>query len=102
MLKVANSWSSRSLRSVSTTTVGCERADPRRDSVRNHHYGVAAEQRTDLGLVGLQLVEGTVERGVLVAGVLQFDDAKRQPVDEDHNIRPALRLVFDHRVLVDG
>ena len=55
----------------------------------------------DLRLVGLQLVEGAVERGVFVAGVFQLDDAERQAVDEDHDVRPAVRLVLDHGELVD-
>ena len=55
----------------------------------------------DLRLVGLQLVERAVERRVLVAGVLEFDDAERQAVDEDHHVRPAVRLVLDDGELVD-
>ena len=54
----------------------------------------------DLRLVGLQLVERAVERRVLVAGVLQLDHAERQAVDEDHHVRPAVRLVLDHGELV--
>ena len=81
--------------------VGGQRADTRREPVRNHQRRVGAEQRADLRLVGLQLVEGAVERGVLVAGVLEFDHAKRQAVDEDHDVGPAVRLVLDHGELVD-
>ena len=80
--------------------VGGQRADARRDAVRDHQHRVGAEQRRDLRLVGLQLVEGAVERGVLVAGVLQFDHAERQAVDEDHDVGPAVRLVLDDRELV--
>jgi hypothetical protein len=34
-------------------------------------------------------------------GVLEFDDTEGQAVDEGHDIGSALRLVLDHRVLVD-
>ena len=57
-------------------------------------------KRSYLRLVGLQLVERTVEGCVLVAGVLEFDDTERKAVDEDHHVRAAVRLVFDDGVLV--
>ena len=42
-----------------------------------------------------------VQRGVFVAGVFQLDHAERQAVDEDHDVRPPVGLVLDHRELVD-
>ncbi len=56
-------------------TVGGQRTDPRRQPVRDDQGRIAAEQGGDLRLVSLELVERAVQRGVLVAGVLQFDDA---------------------------
>ena len=49
----------------------------------------------------MQLIEGAVERGVLVAGVLEFDHAQGQAVNKDHDIGPTVDLVLDHRELVD-
>ena len=80
--------------------VGGQRADARRNAVRDHQRRVGAEQRRDLRLVGLQLVERPIEGRVLVAGILQFDHTERQAIDEDHHVGPAVRLVLDHRVLV--
>ena len=62
---------------------------------------VPGEQRRDLGLVGLQLVEGVPEGRVLVGRVLQFDDGQRQAVDEQHHVRPALVLVLHDGELID-
>ena len=59
------------------------------------------EERGDFLLVGLQLLPGFPDRGVLVGRVLQFDDAQRQPVDEDHDVGPAVVLALDDRELVD-
>ena len=53
-------------------------------------------------LVGLELLEGRPDRGVLVGGVLQLDDRQRQAVDEQHHVRPARVLVLDDGELVDG
>ena len=80
--------------------VGGQRADASRNAVGDHQRRVGAEQRRYLRLVGLQLVERTVEGCVLVAGILQFDHTERQAVDEDHHVRAAVRLVLDHGVLV--
>ena len=82
--------------------VGGQRADARLQAVGDDQHGVGAEQRGDLGLVGLQLVEGAVERGVLVAGVLQFDDADGQAVEEHDDVGAAVVAVLDDGELVDG
>ncbi|WP_338929244.1 hypothetical protein WDZ11_22165 (plasmid) [Roseomonas mucosa] len=47
-------------------------ADPRRHAIRDDQGGISAEQGGDLRLVGLKLVVGAVQRGVLGAGVLEF------------------------------
>ena len=46
------------------------------------------------------MLERRPDRRVLVGGVLQLDDAQRQPVDEQHDVRPAFVLVLDDRELV--
>lgn len=56
---------------------GTDGADPGLDAVGGDQYGVGGEQRRDLGLVGLQLLEGAPDRGVLVGGVLELDHCQR-------------------------
>ena len=80
---------------------GRQRPDARLQSVRHDERGVEDEQRRDLGLVGLKLLKGRPHRGVLVDGVLQLGDGQRQPVDEQHDVGPALVSVLDHGELVD-
>jgi hypothetical protein len=62
---------------------------------------VRGEERRDLGLVGLELLEGRPDRGVLVRRVLQLHDGQRQAVHEEHKVRPAAVLVLRHGELVD-
>ena len=52
--------------------IGRQRAEPRAEAIRGHEHGVRAEQGRYLVLVGLELVEGSFEGGVLVTGVLQL------------------------------
>ena len=68
------------------------------ESVRGHERGVRAEEGRTLVLVGLELVEGPVEGGVVVAGVLQLDYGQRQAVDEQHHV--GAPMVLDNCVLV--
>ena len=79
-----------------------ERADARLHAVGGDQRRVGREQRRDLRLVGLKLLEGRPDRRVLVGGVLQLDHRQRQPVDEQHHVRPARVLPFRHGELVDG
>ena len=58
------------------------------------------QQRGNLRLVGLHLGVGAPDRRVLIRRVLQLDQPQRQPVDEDHDVRPAVVLPLDHRELV--
>ena len=81
--------------------VGRQRTDPGLQAVRDDQRLVVVEQRRNFLLVGLQLVPGVPDRGVLVGGVLEFDHAQRQPVDEHHDVGPAVVLALDHRELVD-
>ena len=53
-----------------------------------------------MGFVGLKLLECGPDGRVLVGRVLQLDDNQRQPVDEQHDVRPAFALVLDDRELV--
>ena len=50
--------------------------------------------------VGLDLVERAVERGVFVAGVLQFDHGQWQAVYKQYHVGPAVALPLDYRELV--
>ena len=75
--------------------------DARLQPVRHDERRIEDEQRRDLRLVGLKLLEGRPDRGILVDGVLQLHDGQRQPVDEQHDIEPALVSVLDHGELVD-
>ena len=56
--------------------IGRQRAEARVEAVRGHEHGVRAEQGRYLVLVGLELVEGPFEGGVLVARVLQLNDGQ--------------------------
>ena len=60
---------------------GRQRPDARLQAVRHDERRIEDEQRRDLGLVGLKLLESRPHGGVLVDGVLQLDDGQRQPVD---------------------
>jgi hypothetical protein len=53
-----------------------------------------------LGLVGLELLEGAPDRGVLGRGVLQLQHRQRQAIHEQHHVRPAAVLVLHHAELV--
>ena len=53
-----------------------ERANTGLDPVRGHQRLVHGEQRGQLGFVGLELVPGRPDGGVLVRRVLEFDQAK--------------------------
>ena len=78
--------------------MGGERTKARMESVRGHERGVRAEQGRYLVLVGLEVVEGSFEGGVLVAGVLQLHDGQRQTIDEQHHIGAAVVTVLDHEL----
>ena len=46
--------------------------------------------------IGLQLVVGIGNRGVLRRGVLQFKHGQRQAVDEQDKVRATIRAVLDY------
>ena len=78
-----------------------ERADAGLGPVGDHQQLVHGEQRRQLGLVGLELLPGLLDRGVLVGGVLELDHAQGQAVDEEHDVGTAVVLVLDDGELVD-
>jgi len=78
-----------------------ERAHARLDAIGNDQHSIGNEQVGDVFLVGLELVEGSPDIGVLVAGVLQLQHRQRQPVDEQHQVGPAVELGALHAKLVD-
>src|SRR5665647_873517 len=83
-------------------SVGAVHAVARLQPVRRDQQLVIREQTGDLLLVGLELVEGLLDRRLLVGRVLELDDSERQPVDEDDHIGPLVDLALDHGELVDG
>ena len=76
-------------------------ADPRFETIGDDEDRVAREQHWQFHLVGLQLVVSRVDCGGFVRRVLQFDDRKRQAIDEDDDIRAARVLVLLNGELVD-
>ena len=58
-----------------------QRANTRGDTIGDDQSRIGTKKRSDLYLVGLQLVESTIQRSVLVAGILEFDHAERQAID---------------------
>ncbi len=46
-------------------------------------------------------MERVGDRGILIGGVLEFQNRQRQAVDEQHHIGPAIVLPLDHRELID-
>ena len=61
-----------------------------------------AKQRRQLGLVGLELLPGGPDGGLVGGGVLEFDHPQRQAVDEQNDVGSALVLVLDNGELVNG
>ena len=81
---------------------GGERPKARFHSIRHRQQLVEGEQRGDLRLVGLQLLEGRPDRRVLVRRVLQLEERQRQTVDERRHIRAACVAVLGDGELIDG
>ena len=81
-------------------------ADACGQTVGDHQDFVHCEQGGKFGLVGLELLPGSPDGGVRVGGVLQFDDAQGQAVEEQDDIGAAGAPVATHRFrdreLVDG
>ena len=62
-------------------------ADPSVEAVRDHQEFVHGEQRGQFSLVCLELVPGVPDVGVLVGGVLEFNDGQWQAVQEEDYVR---------------
>ena len=69
-------------------------------SPRGRHC--SAGERRNLRLVRLQLGVRAPDGGVFVSGVLEFDEAEREAVDEDDDVGTTVVLPFDDGELVDG
>ncbi len=70
-------------------------------AVGDDGHGVGHEDRRDVTAVGLALVPGAAQGGVLGAGVLQLQQAERDAVDEDDDIRAPVPAGLDDGELVD-
>ncbi len=82
--------------------VGGERAHAGGDAVGDDQQLVVDEQVGNVVFVGLELVEGAPDVGVLVAGVLEFQHHQGQAVEEQHEVGAAGVLGALHGELVDG
>ena len=80
--------------------IGRERADARLRAVGDDQEFVVVEQRGDLSGVGLELLVGVPDRGLLVGGVLQFNDGQRETVEENDYVGPAVVPGLDDRELI--
>lgn len=81
--------------------VGGKRADAGFETVGDDEGFVVSEKRGNLLLVGLQLVEGGPDGGVLIGGVLELDDGEGQTVKKDDEVWAAVLVVLDDGELVD-
>ncbi len=91
---------------------GGQAAQPGVRPIAGDQHGVGDEQIGDFLLVGLQLCVGGLDGGLLVGGVLEFDDDQRQTIDEQQHVRAAglfqrpvrigQRALFLDAELVDG
>src|SRR6185312_17355694 len=48
------------------------------------------------------LVESARDGGVFIADIFEFNDAQRQAIDEDKNVRAPIVAIFNDGELVDG
>ena len=69
--------------------VAGQRTQPCLAAVRNHQQLVVLDDIGNLFLVGLDLVVGFPDIGLLVGRVLQLQQHQRQAIDEQDHIRPA-------------
>ena len=78
-----------------------ECAHPRLYPVRDHHQRVVGKERRQLGFVGLQLLKGRINGGVLVRRVLQLDQDEREAVNEDQHVGTTGVLVLRNCELIN-
>ena len=80
---------------------GAERTHDCLQPIGGHAHDIGREHRGDVGAVGLELVPRAPEGGVLVARVLQLEQAEGQAVHEHDDVGPAaLGARLDDRELV--
>ena len=72
------------------------------DPVAHHARHVAAERQRQFLHVGHHLGVRALQARMLVPGLLQLDDAQRQPVDIQNDVEPALVITIDDHDLVGG
>src|SRR6266481_480188 len=72
------------------------------NAIGDDHYLVVRKKAGDVFFVRLKLIESAFDGGVFVADVLEFNNAQRQAVDKDENIRAAVAAIFNDGELVDG
>ena len=81
---------------------GGQGADPGVEAVGDHQDLVHREQGGEFGFVGLELIPGVPDVGVLVGRVFELDDAQGEAVQEEDYVRPPSGLVLLHGDLVDS
>ena len=78
-----------------------EGTNPGIEAVGDHQELIQGKQRRKLRLVGLQLLPGLPNVGILIGRILEFDDPQGQPVQEQDDVRPSGGLVLLYRELVN-
>src|SRR5690242_10957302 len=81
---------------------GGQSADTGFEAVGNDEKRVVGEECGQLGLVGLELLEGGPDGGVLVGGILKLHQAEWQTVDEEHDVGTADMPVLFNGELIHG
>ncbi|GIW98692.1 MAG: hypothetical protein KatS3mg111_2025 [Pirellulaceae bacterium] len=81
--------------------VGGQGTDARGIAIADRQQLVVDEQRWNVLLVVLQLAIGLPQVGLLVGGILQFNDGNRQAVQKDNQIRPPCRVAAFDGELID-
>ncbi len=80
--------------------IRADRPDARLQAVGDHQHRVEGQQRRNILLVRLKLIERFPDVGVFIRRVLQLNHRQWQPVDENNHVRPPVRLTLDHRELI--
>src|SRR5262249_27170347 len=70
------------------------------NAIRDYDDLVVGKEAGNILLVGLDLVECVVDRGVLVANVLELDNSERKAVDENQNVGSSVIALIDNGELI--
>ena len=73
----------------------------RTGAIRDDSDDIGDEHAGDLTPIGLDLVPGVAESGVLISRVLQLQQADGQAVEEDEHVWPAVVAGLDNGELVE-